>query len=451
MVPHRCRFLPWFAARLDALLAPPLFLLLPLALASGSVGCQRDESGGLDGPDDAGSQPLPGRLVLQVAPPAQAVTAGRGFSLQVTVQAEGSLPVAAGRRALRARRVVDGAAPGDGDVLGEVELAAAPAPGDAVPLILPLSLWSDGPAGEARLELRLEPAPGAQQAGAEDTPRLELAFAVTAWPAGQEPGAGDRRLRVTLDPATGVVRQARAVQRDLQLCEEPGTTAWTIRALDPAGGEQQLAAEGSGFSFREVPADGDPATAAPGRDRGLLLRWRHPGGALVRGALLPGEREGEWGFSARIEALAGWTWLSLQYPVLSGIGGLTRRGGGPAPSTYLVLPAAGGYLLHDPGLLLPREERWYRYPDGAELPLQLLAYCRKEGEGFYLALLDDTETARQLGFFREPPPRPDRLRAGVVHLAWDRRPGAALEPGGVVTLGLLDPGEGWQGAAERYR
>ncbi|MBO7744985.1 hypothetical protein I8J29_12320 [Paenibacillus sp. MWE-103] len=244
------------------------------------------------------------------------------------------------------------------------------------------------------------------------------------------------QVRLELGEANGTVRGLRDKKRDLAFIADGGAEGAVPFRLERDGG-----ADGAFASFAWELAQTEAGAQQ------AKLAWTTEDGVAVRAEILLAPGEGELVFRCAADNGSGERLLSLEYPVLPGIGTLTEGGADdivahPFATGVKVRNPMANFAADGPGL------RYMPYPESfSGASMQFFAYYGENRGGLYFAADDGDGRPKWLNFFKGAG---GLLEASFIHGCEDMGPGKGIAPPYAARVALL-AGEGWEEAADRYK
>jgi hypothetical protein len=250
----------------------------------------------------------------------------------------------------------------------------------------------------------------------------------------------NERIAISIDSGTGKILSLRNLTQGMDLIWSAlDTPPWRIEIEhEPAWLERF-----SSFSY--TLDDENPSGASAN------LRWETEYGLSVSSQVsLPREGDSIF-FTVAIQNSGSLPVDKIEYPIITGIGLMGRRGG----STRLVHSQGTGFLYYDPErTFLPEPGRnqglrYSPYPEGFNgSTMQFMAYFMEGQGGFYFATRDPGKTMKWFNFYKDADSA--ALAATFMHQAPGIAPGLDFAPDYPVEISLLYRGD-WYEAADRYK
>ena len=252
-------------------------------------------------------------------------------------------------------------------------------------------------------------------------------------------------LDISLDAASGRILALRNVARGLDLIwSAVDAPPWRLEIEREAAWLERF----TSFRYLLDPA-GDAVDLYWETDRAIALRARVslPAGQPAIFFTIAAENRGALPID------------KIEYPILAGIGPLTRAGdplaGGQQAAPCLVHSQGTGFLFRDPlNTFLPEAGprqglRYSPYPEGFNgSTMQFMAYYLEECGGFYFATRDPGKAMKWYNFYKDT--NSAALVASIMHQAPHVAPGLDFAPAYPVEISALLEGN-WYEAAGRYK
>ena len=252
-------------------------------------------------------------------------------------------------------------------------------------------------------------------------------------------------LDISLDAASGRILALRNVARGLDLIwSAVDAPPWRLEIEREAAWLERF----TSFRYLLDPA-GDAVDLYWETDRAIALRARVslPAGQPAIFFTIAAENRGALPID------------KIEYPILAGIGPLTRAGdplaGGQQAAPCLVHSQGTGFLFRDPlNTFLPEAGprqglRYSPYPEGFNgSTMQFMAYYLEECGGFYFATRDPGKAMKWYNFYKDT--NSAALVASIMHQAPHVAPGLDFATAYPVEISALLEGN-WYEAAGRYK
>lgn len=243
------------------------------------------------------------------------------------------------------------------------------------------------------------------------------------------------RLYVGLSEENGAIVSLRDRSNGREYIE-PGRTGGDVFRLETEAG---TSGGFRGFAYEIRQGEGY---------RECLLRWQSQAGPTVTGTVRLREDADLLEFRCGVENAAdGPPVISLEYPILSGLGAITDGG----EDDVVVHSFATGFQVRNPLKHFRHDGMGFRYMPYPEsfsgAAMQFFAYYGKGRGGLYFAALDPEGYAKWLNFYKN---EGGLLEASFIHACEDIGAGKGIEVSYVMEVQLLR-GQGWPEAAGLYK